>query len=423
MRYPNLIEIKAPMMCNLGRLIIKSMSKYAYAKLQVIDFTSDSLTGEEVAKLCQRCPHLQSLSLGVDINKFADASVYSIVTACPSITKLHLIGGSLASAALVYIAQLHHLTHLDLSAHNTFANTDIHHLVKSCTGLEVLNIGVIDVTNFNMLQYIGTYCPKLRELRCRKGRRIDDATVRIPDMTVISLLQSCPRLEVLALANYSPTDTVLQAIGQHCPLFKFILFDATIKTYSDRGLIALSHGCPHLSQLHINKNDSVTNSTIITCAEYCHNLTSIHIDNKDITSTTICELLKANTGLTHIQVDNCDGLNDSVIYTISQYCTKLTYLSLSYCMNITEEALITLFTHCTMLTEIYITHTKITINFIHILTKYNKYIQKVTFKYAININILCFIPLLKYSKYLYMILVTHCSIYLTNEIRDIRLLC
>ena len=336
-RYTSLSEIRAPSVYNLGRLSIPPISEQIYPNLQDIDFTSGTLTGEEVLKLCQRCPNLQSLSLGLARLSFTDISMKAVVKYCPNLHNLVLIGGFLSALTLTYLTQLIHLTTLDLSTYNMFTTIDVQTFIKAHTNIEVLKIGITDTNYSAVLHTISTYCPMIREISCRKDEYNVELVVYTPDEAVLSFIRSCPCLEVLDIADYSPTDAVLCTIAEYCPLFKYTILNGSNKTYSDRGLIALSRGCPHLTQLLIN-NNTITDIAVLSFAEYCHELEFIQVINNDIISShSLCDLLSVNTGLTRLRLGDSDGLNDSVMYTISQYCPKLTDLILHDCTHYSED--------------------------------------------------------------------------------------
>ena len=418
-RYTSLSEIRAPSVYNLGRLSIPPISEQIYPNLQVIDFTSGTLTGEEVLKLCQRCPNLQSLSLGLARLSFTNKSVQSLVKYCPNLHNLVLIGGFLSALTLTYLTQLIHLTTLDLSTYNMFTTIEIQTFIKGHIGtnLEVLKIGITDTNYSTVLQSISTYCPIIRELSCRKDEYNVELVVYTPDEAVLSFIRSCPCLEVLDIADYSPTDAVLCTIAECCPLFKYTVLNGSNKTYSNLGLIALSRGCPQVTQLLIN-NNTITDAAIVSFAEHCHELEFIQIINNDIISShSLCDLLSVNPGLTRIRLGDCDGLNDSVMYTISQYCPKLTDLILHDCTHYSEDTLITLVTHCHMLKELYLDNSTVSSMFINILTQHCKYLRTIRLKNCIHFNIQCVILLLKYSKHLIYIEATECGV-LTEAVYD-----
>ena len=418
-RYTNLSELRAPSVYNLGRLSIPPISEQIYPNLHVIDFTSGTLTGEEVIKLCQRCPNLQSLSLGLARLSFTDTSMKAVVKYCPSLHNLVLIGGFLSATTLTYLTQLPHLTHLDLSTYNMFTTIDVQTFIKSHTNMrhiEVFKIGITDTNYSAVLHTISTYCPMIRELSCRKDEYNLELLVYTPDEAVLSFIRSSVYLEVLDIADYSPTDAVLCAIAECCPLFNYTVLNGPNKTYSDRGLIALSRGCPRVTQLLIN-NNTITDTAVLSFAQHCHELEFIQVINNDLVSShSLCDLLSVNTGLTRVRLGDCDGLNDSVMYTISQYCPKLTDLILHDCEHYTEDSLITLVTHCHMLKEVYLDNSTVSLPFIDMLTRQCKQLRTIRLKNCIHINIQCIILLLKYSKHLIYIEATDCGVVFTETV-------
>ena len=171
---PNLVEIKAPDIIDLGNVLIgimfgfiPRMQRYPITILKDLDLSASSLTCLEVEILCDRCPSLLRLSLGLCEDVCNDESVQVITIYCLRLIQLCLTGGSLTSASLLYIAQLRHLTHLDLHSYDSFTGSHIQALVKSLTTLEVFKITLCDSNIDIVLKAIGNTCTHLREVSCQ----------------------------------------------------------------------------------------------------------------------------------------------------------------------------------------------------------------------------------------------------------------
>ena len=174
---------------------------------------------------------------------------------------------------------------------------------------------------------------------------------------VVALVQGCPLLEELDLGYYNASDEVMYAVAGNCPRLK--VFNMGVKSdglLTDQGLIALSRGCPDLTQLDILNKQAVTEAALLTFAEHCHKLQAIRIKHKTLTCyTALCLLLASNPGLNSVTLD-CSGLiRDEVILALAHACRKLEVLELHDCSHVTADLIGDLFTRCTSLRHVYLT--------------------------------------------------------------------
>ena len=281
-----------------------------------------------------------------------------IIKACPRLKKLSLIDARLLTGTtLTCISSLSNLKELEL--HKSIISSEhIITFIKSSPHLEVLQLGNIE--DNSVLQSLGLYCPRLRLIVSGYS-----STTHVSGAGVIAMARGCPLLEDIRLSSYRPSDLALGAIAECCHHLQRIWLGFSLRRATDLGLIALSRGCPHMKELHII-NNTITDAAVLSFAEHCHELESIHItcdDNKFITSGAVCTLFQALPGLTSIELGSYlprgehsanAYLADEVLLAISQHCTKLTRLTLNNCNMLTEASLYAVISRCIRLRSIHI---------------------------------------------------------------------
>ena len=279
-----------------------------------------------------------------------------IIKACPRLKKLSLHDTRLLTATtLACLSSLSNLKELEL--HKSIISSEhIITFIKSSPHLEVLQLGNIE--DNSVLLSLGLYCPRLRLIISYNH----SMTSTMSDAGVIAMARGCPLLEEIRLVScqgYDLSDLALAAIAECCHHLQRIWLGYSSRRVTDVGLIALSRRCPHMKELHIN-NNTITDATVLSFAEHCHELESVHItcsDNKFITSSAVCSLFQASPGVTSIELGSyCNPargdhnanayLADEVLLAISQHCTKLTRLTLKNRTMLTEAPLYAVITKC-----------------------------------------------------------------------------
>lgn len=382
----------------------------------------ESAGNESLVKFFGCCPNLINFTLSGDYWSLADEDVGVIVERCPLLYKLCLMGLSeITDLSLSYISSLVNLVELDISSleiidtdSSGMTSDGLQSLVKARPSIQVLkcNIEEGDVDSF--LECVGTHCTHLRVLVVETGEEIAGAE----HAAVIALVQGCPLLEELDIDEYSPNDDVLYTLSEHCPRLKRIdTYKYESAAFTDLGLIAMSRGCPDLTQLHLHDAPDIADATILSFAEHCHKLDSFALSNNQlITSPAMCALLKANPGITAIEVTSCTLIDDKLILAIAQHCPKVKLLRVLGCQRSSAESLYTLARGCRSLVDIFIVNSTITDAFVDILTHHCMRLRTIYLSDCPNITERTLATLLESGKHLTSIVISFCALYVNDTL-------
>ena len=350
----------------------------------------------------------------------SDATIEAIASNCPHLEKLVLVcGAGLNNLSISYLSSLLHLRELDIMHCPDISITDIQTLVQSIPNIESFcfeisreeNEGPSDILIF---QAIGSCCPRLRVLKCASL-----ASSIYEDGSVMPVFAGCPLLEGFRVYDESPNDGVLFAVGKSCPRLRCISFDGREDTrprYTDLGLIALSRGCPGLTDLRLITCDplSVTDKAILSFAEHCHRLEAFYLVHNLITGRAVCALLKANPNLISVGLGG-DLLNGEVILCLALQCRKLISLDLAGCRNLTEAMLSTIFTRCTRLETLALVSADVTDALVETLLLYCKSLSEIDSRMCPKITGLAVSHMFRLGKRLIHISLKDCSLLVSDE--------
>ena len=417
--YPNLVEVNAQ---HVSRRALLAFASYPRLKLKTIDMELKCTGKRSLLPLLGRCPYLTSLTLSGQFWSKTDEDVRVIVERCPLLNRLCLAGSSeITDLSLSYMSSLEHLIELDISLLNS-VDTDgpgmtsacLQGLVKSRPSIQVLKCVIEEGDIDSFLRHVGIYCMSLRVLVVKTGSEVYAAS----HAAVIALIQGCPLLEELDLDEYSPNDDVLYALAECCSrCMRLDTFLYEPAAFTDQGLIALSRGCPGLTQLHLHDAADITDVAIMSFAEHCHRLDSFALsNNRLVTSAAMCSLLRANPSITAIDVCECALLDDTFLLTIAQYCPKVKLLTIFSCQSLSIELLYTLARSCRSLQEVSISDSTITDAFIDLLLQYSKGLQSVYLSECPSITEHTLAILLQSGKHLTHIYIDECALYAIDKL-------
>lgn len=338
------------------------MQKVGSPALKVLNISSMkdlNVLGATLKKLVTNCPNLVSLSLyGGEDDVVTDKAVQAIATNCLRLEKLELWNRcELNDTSLMYLASLKHLKDLSMEWSPDLATSSesmykFFHFRGST--LEVLSLqingeecAIIDM----ILAAVGHFCSRLRVFHCSSEFDL------ITNTAVTAMVRGCPLLEDLSISVTLSTwdaldDDVMVALSESCPRLKTVTLSEhrSSPKFTDAGLIALSHGCPDLTQLYIHRTHTITDTAILTLAEHCHKLHSLTLSaNGLITSAAVCALLEANPDVTSVTLKGSSLINDEIIHSLAQARCRLAYISLEGCQDLTVDSLVALLSRCTSL--------------------------------------------------------------------------
>ena len=419
--YPNLVEIKAQYITKHALIVFSSTP---HPDLKIIDMLISEIENDDFINMLTLCPNIVSLSLSGNDWEKTDEIVKAITDLCPHLTKLELTdAGSITDTSLSYISSLMHLVELNISTLSSFiseqptiSSIGLQSMIQACCKLEVLKCKVYEGSVDEFFITIGIYCQRLRVFSCDMLDGFNDGPSHA---AVVALIRGCSQLEEVDIEDYCPNDAVLQALSEACPhLRRMYCFSYDPDVFTDLGLIALSRGCPNLTELSLRNAPSVTDDAILSFAEHCHELEMINIShNHHITSITLCSLLKSNPRITAVELTDCQLVDDDVILTLTQYRPKLKFLGVIDCARLTEGPLTSLVLRCRFLEDVSITDsTAITDTLVDLLARYSKRLQTIYLCRCPHITGDSVASLLEEGRYLTYIYIDNCALQASDDL-------
>lgn len=235
-----------------------------------------SIGKEGPMKLLFRNLHqLQSLTIksSGDEDEIKDEAYRGIVTSCPSLRHLSIIGSHISSEHFAMLLERSpDLQTLDLDECIELNFSEVASVGEFCRKLTTLRVSQIHVDDYSLIA-VAHNCPLLTSL-CVE----DCPDTFVSDVTVLALAEQCPLLEdlqllclgdisgaaLIRLANKCPrlrslclrrcdtfSDQVLLAIAAHCKSFRELEITRSVQV-TDQGLLALHRGCPLLESVTLN---------------------------------------------------------------------------------------------------------------------------------------------------------------------------
>ena len=348
-KFPDLVEIKA---MYVDETVMEELGGPA---LKVASFDDPSTVAEGFINFVVKCPNIVSISItGGDNDIASDKAVHAIVTNCPRLEHLTFMSlfGSLTDLSLSHLESLQYIKELglDWNLAMTRAATQAFFQLRG-PNLEVLSMQFDDKEcTFidEILVAISYHCPRLRVFHC------ESESPHITKVAVAAMVRGCPLLEDISISVGTRKwdcldDEVMVALAENRPRLKTVTLSEhrSSPKFTDIGLIALSRGCPDLTQLYIHGAHSITDAAVLSLAEHCHKLKSIYTSENDlITSSAVCSLLEANPDITSLQLHGRSIITDEVCRSLMRGCRQLTTLTFGGCENLSEALLVALLSRC-----------------------------------------------------------------------------
>jgi hypothetical protein len=153
-------------------------------------------------------------------------------------------------------------------------------------------------------------------------------------------------------------------IISHCPCLLSMAFGDYCRPYSeisDHTMQSIEVHCKGLQSLSLNNCRGVTDTGLITISNQCTGLQSLDLcDCNLIIDASIISISNHCTGLQSVNLCGCDNITDASIISISIHCTRLQSLSLFFCNQITDASIIIISENCTGLKELFVSYIAIT---------------------------------------------------------------
>ncbi|OWF49485.1 F-box/LRR-repeat protein 20-like [Mizuhopecten yessoensis] len=279
---------------------------------------SSKLTGNALLELSQGCTRLESLDLSYCYGLQESPDNQFLWTLPTSLTHLSLCGVLLADEDLVVetLQRLRHLKSVRLCGIPAINDITFPKILQHIGGsLEVIDISGSRVLTDVGLAAVAKYCTCLLELdlsisklltghtllpllrdpeRAPLLRKIFLSVQKIQAEVLMAMAERCCNLEKFDAAGVEKvSDHLLMTMAANCPRLKHVGIKGC-KQVTDTGVCAIARCCP-LKSLVLSGIQSITDKTVFTVSNHCHNLEEIYLNGCSNVSTTTINYL----------IDNC----------------------------------------------------------------------------------------------------------------------
>jgi hypothetical protein len=259
-------------------------------KTQNIWGSAVTLTEAFLVSLADCCPYIEQLEVrGVGIT---EVGVTAFAARSPKLQQLRLEGGSIR------------ITSTD-SALATLP------LLRALTKLDLLDVAVSDTDVLSFL----SRCPQLHSLSLA-------GMTTITEVGMLEMAAQLPPLQSLYLGHCEGiiTDQVLRAIAPRVASLRDLSL-CSLSAVTDNGLCAMARSCPLLESIEAEEYDAELSDTFLyVLTGCCRNLQRVRFAYcGGIGSGGVMSLIGGCPRLTHITVEECDQVTQSVLRKVNRY--------------------------------------------------------------------------------------------------------
>ncbi|WJX64118.1 Coronatine-insensitive protein 1 [Trifolium repens] len=261
-----------------------------------------------------------------------DPEKYAAVSLPAKLNRLGLtyIGKNEMPIAFPYAAQLKKLdllyAMLDTEDHCT--------LIEKCPNLEILESR--NVIGDRGLEVLARCCKKLRRLRIERGdddQGMEDEEGVVSQRGLIALSQGCPELEYMAVYVSDITNASLEHIGTHlknlCD-FRLVLLDREERITDlplDNGVRALLRGCEKLKRFALYlRPGGLTDVGLGYIGQYSPNVRWILLGYVGETDAGLLEFSKGCPSLQKLEMRGCSFFSEYALAVAATRLKSLRYL-------------------------------------------------------------------------------------------------
>jgi hypothetical protein len=211
--------------------------------------------------LASHCPLLESLSYSCGIEE--PTALINVLKCCQHLHALRLVvPKAYASAHALAIVQFG----VALQAVSVPAIGEAAFLELIPRLPQLQHLSLFSSTYTSALKLLQVHCGKLKSLELRDVNTF-------PEAKIAELFSSLIALEVLDLGGNNLTDTILLALGVHCPHLRDVNLSqsaASRGSFTEAGLCALVDGCPALCAVYLGPDPDTTSAPLLRRPPFIH---------------------------------------------------------------------------------------------------------------------------------------------------------
>lgn len=297
------------------------------------------VTGNALLELSQGCVRLEALDLSYCYGLQESPENEFLWTLPTSLTRLSLCGVMLSDETLLVetLQRLKHLKAVRLCGIPALNDKTLPKILEHLGGtLEEVDISGSRALTDEGLASIATYCTTLREL----------------DLSICKMLTGRTLLPLLR-------DT------EKAPLLKKAFF--SVQQIEEEVLLAVVENCNNLEKFDAAGMETLTDHLLSTMAANCPRLKHVGIKGcKQVTDIGVCELAR-QCPLKYLVLSGIQAITDKTVFTISNHCHDLEEIYLNGCVNVSSTTINYLIDSC--LSRVYVQHKTPNLDREHIMGK------------------------------------------------------
>lgn len=258
----------------------------------------DSVTDVSVAGVMERCPHLTAIDLS-DCWRITDATV----------DKVRLLAD-----------HGRHLLSLKLGS-RSFAST---HPTDNRLSTQPVITKPVSIGDASLYSVVTAGCSRLATLELFGCHMIHDHAL-------VALADCCRQLTGLTIRSCRAlTDDSVIAVGEHCK--DLTSFRLEYSTITDDAIVSLANGCRKLTTFHLEQCPRITDVSVITLVTKAAGLKVFSLSgNKHVGERGFAALAEEGSGLTHVRLDQCQGLTYGAIASLATATGCPNLVKLRFC--------------------------------------------------------------------------------------------
>ncbi|HJN37389.1 MAG TPA: hypothetical protein QF353_01275 [Gammaproteobacteria bacterium] len=360
--FPNLLSLKLPVYEEFLGLfhtdaqsiqdqsIIIESSDSCWSKVKFLDFTHDAISNQQVIKIIECCPNLESFRLELSLKTSSNDSIIS-----PNAVN-YFDDCSLGNQMILSVVQhCRYLKYLDLSGNGYLDDNTLQAIAHKAPQLKSLVVkNCHKITDLAFLNQPPNSWPNLQELDL-------SGCSQLTSKVNLLLIMNCPSLEKLTLADSmqehwfywnnedtnlcwlqinnlrliddpSLNDLSVQAILKRC----CHIVSLEIINCPNIGMDAFANlnkdSLSNLRTVKLNDIPQLENKSICDLSEVCHNITHLTITNNNkISDESLAKFAAECLELQSIRLKNCPSIEGGFILSVREFNSKIEELSIESC--------------------------------------------------------------------------------------------
>ncbi|KAL5163551.1 F-box/LRR-repeat protein 4 [Glycine soja] len=264
-RFSNLRNLYIDQSLSIPLHLVKMLPNYEEGDLDFLRLSDAGLSA-----LGQDFPKLHKLGL-IRCSSVSSDGLTPLARKCTSLRALDLQVCYVGDQGLAAVGQCcKQLEDLNLRFCHRLTDTGLVELALG-VGKSLKSLGVAACTKITdiSMEAVGSHCRSLENLS------LESETIHNKGLLAVS--QGCPALKVLKLHCFDVTDDALKAVGTNCLLLELLAL-YSFQRFTDKGLRAIGNGCKKLKNLTLIDCYFISDKGLEAIATGCKELTHLEVN-------------------------------------------------------------------------------------------------------------------------------------------------